>query len=146
VSPKSIKVEGRRGIARSLRSRWAGERASAAIEFALVLPLVLTMVLALLQVGLLVKDQLILEGAARAGAREAAVNRDDDAVRQTASDAAVSLEVASLEVAVERQGGTGSAVTVRLTYHEDPVVPIVGWLFPETVDLTAAAVMRQETE
>ena len=44
---------------------------SAAVEFALVLPLVLVMALALVQVGLLVRDRLLVEAAARAGARDA---------------------------------------------------------------------------
>jgi Flp pilus assembly protein TadG len=42
---------------------------TAAVEFALVLPLVLAMALALLQVGLLARDRLLIEAAARAGAR-----------------------------------------------------------------------------
>jgi Flp pilus assembly protein TadG len=42
---------------------------SAAVEFALVLPLVLVVALALVQVGLLVRDRLLIEAAARAGAR-----------------------------------------------------------------------------
>ena len=87
---------------------WTGERASATVEFALVLPLVLSLMLALLQIGLLVKDRLVLEGAARSGAREATVNRDDEAVRNVASNAAVSLDPGSLEVSVTREGGTGS--------------------------------------
>ena len=49
------------------------ERGSAAVEFALVLPILLLLALALVQVGLLVRDQLILVEAARAGARQAAV-------------------------------------------------------------------------
>ena len=40
---------------------------SAVVEFALVLPLVLVVALALVQVGLLVRDRLLIEGAARAG-------------------------------------------------------------------------------
>jgi Flp pilus assembly protein TadG len=47
------------------------ETGSAAVELALVLPLVLMMVLALLQVGLLAKDSLVVVQAAREGAREA---------------------------------------------------------------------------
>ena len=56
----------------SIASPRARERASAAVEFALVLPLVLVMALALVQVGLLVKDQLVLLGSARAGAASGA--------------------------------------------------------------------------
>ena len=54
-----------------------GHHGSASVEFALVLPLVLILGLATLQVALLTKDQLVVQGAARAGAREAAVSTDD---------------------------------------------------------------------
>ena len=46
------------------------ERGTAAVEFALVLPLVLVVALALVQTGLLVRDRLLVEAAARAGARK----------------------------------------------------------------------------
>lgn len=123
----------------------AGERASAAVEFALVLPLVLTMALALLQVGLYVKDRLVLEGAARAGARHGAVSTDDKEVRQEAIDSAASLDPDRLEVTVQREGGGGDPVSVTVVYHAPVVVPLVDWLFPSVVDLAATAVMRQET-
>lgn len=122
------------------------ERASASVEFALVLPLVLVMALALLQVGLLVKDQLVLEGSARAGARQGAVTTDDSEVAEAAERAAVSLDPDGLEVHVERDGGRGTPVTVKVAYHAPIAVPLVAWLFPDTVDLGATAVMRQETE
>ena len=51
-------------VVRTAFGRGRGERASAAVEFALVLPLILIMSLALVQVGLLVKDQLVVLGAA----------------------------------------------------------------------------------
>jgi Flp pilus assembly protein TadG len=129
----------------SFRCRGAGERATAAVEFALVLPLVLTMGLALLQVGLFVKDRLVVEGAARAGARQGAVSSDDAEVTRTALDAAVSLDPELVEVRVEREGGGGTPVSVTVVYHAPVVVPVVDWLFPSVVDLTATAVMRQET-
>jgi Flp pilus assembly protein TadG len=122
-----------------------GEGATASVEFALVLPLVLLMVLALLEVGILVKDRLVVEGSARAGAREAAVTVDDAAVRQAVVDASASLDPAALEVTVTRTGGAGTAVTVAVTYHAGVEVPLVDWLFPAVIDLEAAAVMRQET-
>jgi Flp pilus assembly protein TadG len=126
--------------------RRAGERGSASVEFALVLPLVLLMCLALLKVGLLVKDQLVVQGAARAGAREGAVSVDDAEVRQSVVDAAVDIDPGLLDVLVAREGGTGTAVTVTVTYHAPVVVPLVSWLFPATIDLSAQAVMRQETD
>jgi Flp pilus assembly protein TadG len=125
--------------------RRTGERASAAVEFALVLPLLLAMALALLQVGLYVKDRLVLEGVARAGARHGAVSTDDAEVRQKAIVSAASLDPDLLEITVQREGGAGDSVTVTVVYHAPIVVPLVEWLFPSVVDLAATAVMRQET-
>ena len=122
-----------------------GEQASAAVEFALVLPLVLTMALALLQVGLLAKDQLVVMESARAGAREASVSADDDDVRQAAIDAAATLDPSLIQVTVQRDEGGGSAVTVSVLYQAPIVVPLVTWLFPSEIDLQASATMRQET-
>ena len=68
----------------SSRRKRPRERGSAAVEFALVLPLVLILALALLQVGLLVKDGLVVQEAARAGARQAAVTADDASAKQAA--------------------------------------------------------------
>jgi Flp pilus assembly protein TadG len=130
--------------------RWrhgpGGARGSATLEFALVLPLVLVMTLALVQVGVLVKDQLVVAESARAGAREASVNVDDDAARQAAVEAASSLDAARLDVAVERGGGAGDAVSVAVTYHAPVAITVVAWLFPSTIELGATATMRQEME
>jgi Flp pilus assembly protein TadG len=123
----------------------AGSRGSATLEFALVLPLVLVMALALVQVAVLLKDQLVVVESARAGAREATVTRDDEAIRRTAAEAASSLDDARLEVRIEREGGAGTAVSVGVTYHAPIAIPVVAWLFPPTVDLAATATMRQET-
>ena len=125
--------------------RGEGERATAAVEFALVLPLILLMTLAVLEVGLIVKDRLVLQGSARAGAREAAVNTNDDAVRQAVIDASASLDPSRIDVSVVREGGVGSAVTVDVVYHDGVTITLVEWLFPSTIDLSASAVMRQET-
>jgi Flp pilus assembly protein TadG len=46
------------------------------VEFALVLPLLLVLLLAIVQVGLLVRDQVLLVHAAREAARELAVRED----------------------------------------------------------------------
>jgi len=124
---------------------WRGERASAAVEFALVLPLVLIMALAVLQVGLLVKDRLVVEESARAGARQGAVSTNDAEVTEAATNAAVSLDPSRLDVSVQRNGGAGTPVSVTVVYHAPVALPLVKWLFPAAIDLAATAVMRQET-
>lgn len=121
------------------------ERASAAVEFALVLPLLLTLALALLQLGLLAKDQMIVQEAGRAGARQASVSADDSSVEQAVNEAAAGLDRSSLSTSIQRGAGRGTPVTVRVEYDAPVRVPIVGWLLPNAVRLSAEVTMRQET-
>ncbi len=120
------------------------ERGTAAVEFALVLPLVLVVALALVQTGLLVRDRLLLEGAARAGARAAAVQEDAAAIRSAALAAAPSLEESAVELAVTRAGVRGEPVTVSVRYLASVRVPFVDWLFGDSIGMTTSTTARQE--
>lgn len=120
------------------------ERGTAAVEFALVLPLVLIVALALVETGLLVRDRLLVEAAARAGARAAAVTDDPDAIRSAALAASPSLEPSATALEVARQGERGAPVTVSVTYASRIRVPFVGWLFGTSVSMSTAATARQE--
>jgi hypothetical protein len=119
------------------------QRGSAALELALVLPLALVAALALVQVGLLGRDSAVVALAAREGSREAAVTTDDAAVREAALRSG-NLPEDRTAVDIEREGGVGHPVTVRVRYRAPVMVPFVEWLFPQEVELTARATMRQE--
>jgi Flp pilus assembly protein TadG len=57
---------------RIVRSK-EGQRGSSAVEFAILLPILLLVLLALVQVGVLARDTLVLTQSWRAGGREGAV-------------------------------------------------------------------------
>jgi len=120
------------------------ERGSAVVEFALVLPLLLLLVVAIVQVGVLVRARLILEQSARAGAREAAVEADEGSVRSAAQAAAPGLPGEDLTVTVQRSGGRGDPVTVSVGYEVRVSDLLAGWILPDSVALGAEATMRQE--
>jgi len=122
----------------------ASERGTAAVEFALVLPIVLAIVLALVQVGLLVRDRLLVESAVRSGARTAAVEPGDDAIRAAVLRAAPALDPSAVAVSTVRVGVRGEPVTVTVTYLAAIRVPFVEWLFPTGVSMQAVATDRQE--
>jgi hypothetical protein len=121
-----------------------GTEGSAAVELALVLPLALLLALALVQVGLLSKDALVVVQAAREGAREATVTSDGERVRQAALRGG-GLPEDRTAVEIRRAGGVGDPVTVSVSYRAPMVVPFVQWLFPQEVVVRASATMRQET-
>ena len=124
--------------------RERSQAGSAVVEFALVLPLVLVVALSLVQVGLLVRDRLLIEAVARAGARAAAVEADEDAVRSAALAAAPDLDPTLTSVEIARQGTQGDPVTVSVVYDEVVRVPLIGWLFRSSIKLDATATDRQE--
>jgi Flp pilus assembly protein TadG len=110
----------------------------------MVLPLLLIVTLALVQVGLVVRDRLVLADASRAGAREAAVTDDAGQIRDAVDRAAAPLSTDRVEVRVERDGGRGAPVTVTVSYADEPSIPAVAWLFPSAIQLEATTTMRQE--
>ena len=119
------------------------ERGSATLEFALILPILLLLALALVQVGLVVRDELVLVGAARAAAREAAVTPDDVRVRSAMAASAPGLDTARVDLSVQRTA-RGDPASVSLVYDEPMRVPFIEWLFPSKVTLRTSASMRQE--
>ena len=109
-----------------------------------MLPLVFAVTLGLVQVGVLARDRALVEAAARAGARAAAVEPDETAIRDAAVAAGAGLDASSMTVGVDRVGAQGAAVTVSIEYDDPMRVPFIGWLVGTSVRLHASAVMRQE--
>src|SRR5262245_17648943 len=102
------------------------------------------MCLALVQVGLLARDRLLVEAVARAGAREAALQLDESAIREAALAAGPGLDPGAVSIGVTRAGTVGDPVTVEVGYAEAIRVPFVDWLFGESVSITTSATDRQE--
>jgi Flp pilus assembly protein TadG len=114
------------------------------VEFALLLPILLLVLLAFVQVGVLARDRLLLAQASRAGAREAAITDSDSAVLEAVTRAGAGLDPARLRLTVERTGARGSPVTVSLGYDVPVAGALAGWLLPSVVTLDATATARQE--
>lgn len=113
----------------------------AAVELVLVLPLLLLVALAALQVALVARDQLLVVHAAREGARAAAVGAGDSEVARAAA-AATALDRPALSVRAERDVASGTA-QVRATYTAPTDVPLVGGVIG-SVRLRATVVMHLE--
>ena len=124
--------------------RISDARGSAAVEFALVLPILFVVLLGLVQVGVLAKDELLVQQAARIGARQAAVSPDGESVRTAAVGASGGLDESRLSVTASGGEEQGAPVSVSVTYDAPIAVPFVEWLFPPSVPLEAGATDRRE--
>jgi Flp pilus assembly protein TadG len=126
----------RRG--RSARSSARSDRGQSTVELALVLPVLVLFVLALLQTALVARDAVLVQDAARAAVREASVDAGSDRVRDAAR-----RTLAGVEVEVRGGENVGDPVEVRVSYREHTDLPLVGALFPD-ITLRAKATMRAE--
>ena len=122
------------------REREDGGQAS--VELALVLPLVVLLLLAVVQLGLLVRDQILVVHAVREAAREAAVDPAPDAARRAAL-ASSTLSDSRLTVTSSGRGAAGSRVRVEVAYKASTGVPLLGAAVGD-VTLRASATMRVE--
>lgn len=120
----------------------ARDRGQAAVETALVLPLIMAVALALVQVGLLVRDHVLVVHAAREAARAAAVDPTTEAA-VSAALAATSLDPDRLLVETEGSRTTGGLLRVTVRFRPEPSVPVVGRLFP-AVTIQEALTVRVE--
>jgi Flp pilus assembly protein TadG len=112
------------------------------VELALLLPVVVLLLLAVLQVGLLGRDVLLVAHAAREAARVSAVDADPGAARRAAL-ASSGLTDERLDVRVRGRDGPGSRVEVVVTYRAATTVPLVGRFLGDRT-LRSAVTMRVE--
>jgi Flp pilus assembly protein TadG len=114
----------------------------AAVELALLLPLIALLALVLVQVGLVVRAQVLVTHAAREGARAVAVAPGDAAARH-AVEASLPFAPSRIEVQVTGRRDTGDRVRVEVRLQAPTDVPLVGLLVGD-VPLEATTTMRVE--
>ncbi len=111
----------------------------ATVELALLLPFVALVLLAVIQVGLVVRSRILVTHAAREGARVAAVGGSDGEVRRAVAVAG-DLPIHRLDVEIRRSGGVA---TVTVSFRDPTDVPLVGSLVGDA-EMQAVATMRLE--
>ena len=124
--------------ARPARRSACPQSGQATVEFALVLPLVILLILAVLQTALVVRDYVATVHAAREAVRAASVDRSSGA-----ADAAARRVLQRAHVDVGARPAVGAPIRVEVTYTSHTDLPLVGVLFPDP-ELHASATMRTE--
>jgi Flp pilus assembly protein TadG len=124
-----------------------------AVEFALVLPILAVLLLAIIQLGIAFNAYVTLTDATRAGARKAIVARLSGGsvaeAQQTVRDSAGALDQTKLQVSVDATDWTqaGSVVTVTATYpYKLSLLTWMGGWVPWNADLTLTSTMKERLE
>jgi Flp pilus assembly protein TadG len=132
------------------RKPWCDERGAAAVEFALIMPVLIVMLFGIIEFARMWNAKQTLTDAAREGARIAAVNNAmvkpaqtlEDSVRRvvfrTASSAA--LDTTKLTFTTSGVGG-GETATIALQYV---YTPLLGLVLNAPITMQTSSVMRNE--
>lgn len=139
--------------------RAGSRRGQSLVEFALVVPLLLLMVVGIIEFGRAWNISQVVTFAARQGARTAAVMNAQGNTPQEIRDSVLSVVTTSLQSAnypcngcIDMNGEAGGAnepvsVKVEVPYQFlifGPVMALAGQSFDGTINLKSTAVMRNE--
>ena len=121
-------------------------RGQAVVETAIVLPVILLLLFAILEFGQVLNEYLVLTAAAREGARTAAVS-DDTAARAAVNEAVTNIRKTGLQITIEYPGGLrqqGKPVAVTVTKPVEVSTPMIKELIEPELLITGKSVMRVE--
>lgn len=123
-------------------------RGSTTVEFAMVFPMAVMVLLALLQTGLTVRSRILVAQAAREGARQATTTETDGEIRRAAVLAAGGIGNEGLSVTCNAPEGwrSGRPVTVTVAYNMPCLFPGLALVWPGSLKITEATTMRIEKD
>lgn len=139
--PPPKRGTGRKCSAKHCAGHRRNQKGAAAVEFALVLPVLLVMVLGVIDYGVLFSQNMSLQNAAREGARQGILQGD---VIATASQARGLLDDSKLEIqfTVNTSAGAPGIMVVCVRYPQSSLTGFFSWALNGTS--AAKTVMRME--
>lgn len=129
-----------------IRRHIQNNRGQSMVEFALLLPILLLLVLGIIEFGRVFNESLVVTAAAREGARSAAVGNSDSIATNTALSYITpgGRGTATVTISPSVRVG-GQPVTVTVTNQVQIFAPLISAFFPSNpVIVSGSAVMRVE--
>lgn len=116
------------------------------VEFALILPLLMLLLMGLIQFGFIFNGQITLTSAAREGARLAVVNEDDNEVMDRVESSAVALllTVDKDNITIDRNLPDDDMLSVTVDGEVQIIMPFLNMLTGPQFPLSAMSTMRIE--
>ena len=123
------------------------QKGQALVEFAIVLPLILLIVLGIVQFGMLLNSYLSLTNAAREGARTGVIGGNNYDIIETIINTSPTLNPSKMTIVPSPAEGyrvSGGTLTVSIDYNYEFTVPIISSLFNNNIVLKTQTSMRIE--
>jgi Flp pilus assembly protein TadG len=122
-------------IKQKVKSSEAGQ---STVEFALIIPVVAIFLMLILQVGLVVRQKILVTNSSREAARILSVENDFGKATMKAKET-----VNDAKVIISRPANQGEYLTVTIKDVVKSKIPILGVIFPD-ISVTSKTTMRVE--
>jgi len=122
------------------------EKGQSMVEFALVLPVLLLILIGIIDFGWAFNGKITLTSAAREGARVAAIIKDVDTAKTAVKNTSKlsGLSVTNDDIKIEYiDGGLDDVDKVKITINVE-MEPLVGLFITEPIEMESIAFMRVE--
>lgn len=125
---------------------WKNCKGQAVVEFALILPILMLILLGVVEFGRFYNASLMVNHASREGARVSALGGTTLEVEQRVDTVMATFDADRITVTISPGGvkSRGDMVTVIVQYAIDPLTPLIGSITGTTLNLKADTVMRVE--
>ena len=121
------------------------QKGQALVEFALILPILLLLVMGILQFGMMLNSYLTIENASREGARVGIIGSTNAEIINAIIATSPSLDPNKLTVTITPTNRVaGDTLTVAINYNYELIVPIISSLLNNEVTLNSQTSMRVE--
>ena len=133
------------------KNRTAGEKGQNLVEFAMVVPIFLILVFAIVDFGMGFHAWITVTNASREGARIGAVGADEDTIEDRVRDTTSSIVDDNVIVTIDgAQGTPGDTVSVDVAYEYEMITPLsnllsmIGGGIGNQIDFHSKTEMRLE--
>lgn len=123
------------------------EKGQSLIEFAILLPLLLLLLMGILEFGLMLNAYLSINNSAREGARLGIVDGSNLEISELITNLSPNLNTENLVVNIiplEGSRKSGDTLTVEVIYNYHVIIPIMSNVLNDVVVLKAKTSMRIE--
>lgn len=123
------------------------EKGQSLVEFAILLPIILLLLMGILEFGLMLNSYLTINNSAREGARLGIVAGSDPEISELITKISPNLDIEKLIVNITPLEGSrqsGDTLTVEVIYNYQVIIPLISNILNNVVVLKAQTSMRIE--
>lgn len=125
--------------------KFKSEKGQSLVEFALLIPLLIIILMAIIEFGFMFNAYITISNASREGARLGSLGGSDAAVIERVADTTDHLNQGDMTVTVTPAlRSRGDMITVEVNYDYQLITPIIAAVLNPIVDLEVTTKMRVE--